>query len=137
MGLPKYFNFDEIKDGTVLFEKAEYIGTVDGKFGAQLRFRDLDGQDYVVGGGSLNWRLENGDIDLGRVFRLTYKGKETLEKGNYAGRPVKVFEIEEYTTDELADWKFLNPPGTARSEAAATDEKSQASESEENLDGLE
>lgn len=133
LGLPKYWKLSETEPGTMLVEKGEYLGEIMGKFGAQHRFRQVDdGQEVVVGGGSLNWRVEQGHINKGEVFNIIFEGKEKLEKGPYKGKESNNFKIEKFSGKELEEIGF-EPTATV---AAATEPATASSEGQP-LDDLE
>jgi len=122
LGLPKYYDFKTLKAGTKVVEMGEYLGTVSGKFGDQHSFLQLkDGANVVIGGGSLDWRREKGDLEEGKVYDVTFAGLEKLTKGNFAGKNAKNFTFAVYDDDELA------AAGIKRSGASAASAKEAAS----------
>jgi len=137
LGLPKYYDFKTLKAGTKIVDMGEYIGDVPGKFGIQYKFRQAkDNQDVVVGGGSLKYRVNNGDIYLGGVYDITFEGKEVLAKGNFAGKDVNNFKVAEYKNSELADYE-RQYTGAVAAKAKAPASVEEALESGQNLDDLE
>lgn len=105
MGLPKYFKYSDCKPGDVLVEKAEFTGTTEGTYGAQFNFIEVDtGQHIVLNkAGQFEWRLDQGHMVPGEVFRITYLGKEKIERGTFAGKDANKFEIEKYEDHELPE----------------------------------
>lgn len=121
MGLPKYFKYTDCKAGDVLIEKAEFTGTTEGKYGAQFNFIEVDTGQHVVlnKSGQFEWRLEQGHMNVGEVFRITFQGKEKIEKGTYAGKEANKFDIEKYEDSELPK-AFLEKRGKLGGVPSAT-----------------
>lgn len=105
MGLPKYFKYSELNGGEKLVVMGEFIGSTEGKYGAQHNFIELQTGQHVVlnKAGGLDWRIEKGHIFEGGVYDVTYDGKEKLEKGKFAGKDANKFKIAQYNDEELVE----------------------------------
>lgn len=126
LGLPKYYKLSETDPGTKLVEKGEYIGEVMGKYGAQHRFRQMDdGQEVVLSGGSLNWRVKQEHIALGDVFDIYFEGKGIVEKGDFAGKESNNYKLEKYSLEELKLLGFKKTAGAPESSAPVGNEPAQ------------
>ena len=105
LGLPKYFDLNKTEVGTVLVLKGKYMGhTPSPKYGnPQRKFVQFgDDREVVLNGGQLNWREENGYLEVGGVYDVVYKGTEALKKGKFAGKDSHQFGIAVYEDDELS-----------------------------------
>lgn len=92
----KYFDFKTTKAGTVLVQNGVYVGAKEGNFGLTHYFRDKEGAKEKVGisGGQLNYLVENGEIEEGCSYRVTFDGKDLLQSGPYKGKEVNKFSVE-------------------------------------------
>lgn len=105
IGLPKYFKYSELKGGEKLVKMGEFIGSSEGRFGAQHNFVQLeDGQHVVLNkAGGLDWRIEQGHVVEGGVYDVTYAGKDVLTKGKFEGKEAHKFSIAQYDDEELEE----------------------------------
>ena len=138
LGLPKYFKYSECKPGDKLVDMGEFIGSTEGKFGAQHNFIELKtGQQVVLNkAGSLDWRIEKGQIKEGGVYDIHFAGKKKLEKGTFAGKDANDFKFAVYSPDELAAANIQRTGATThKTQAAApTPQPKAMSESLDDLD---
>lgn len=102
----KYFNFKELSPDTLLVD-GFYVGEVEGEYGVQHEWKDLEGQIYVFGGGHLDW-LVNKHLVPGSRCRVFFAGMDTLEKGRFKNKPVKKFELE-LAEEDVAEVKVEAP----------------------------
>jgi len=102
-GGPKtYFKYSECEAGQVLVE-GTYIGRSPNKFGNEnFDFKPADGGAVVClnHAGHLAHLVETHLVE-GQYCRVTFEGKEVLEKGTYAGKPVNKFSLEVADEDNL------------------------------------
>lgn len=102
IGLPKYFDFKTTPAGTKLVTMGEYIGATEGRFGLNHSFLELQGgQQVVLSGKSLDWRVTNEDLVEGKVYDITFGGREVLKKGKFEGKEVNNFNLAVYCDEEL------------------------------------
>lgn len=104
LGLPRYHKYSETEPGTRLVHMGEFIGSTEGKFGAQHNFIELaTGQQVVLNkSGGLDWNIEKGRIKEGGVYDIYFEGKEKLTKGTFAGKDANRFKIAVYSPEELS-----------------------------------
>jgi len=90
LGLPRYLSKDA-EAGEVIVTGGEYCGyTISPKFkNKQHSFYEIGGDHVILSGGQLNWREEQGDLEKGKVYDVTFDGKRELEKGKFAGTEAK------------------------------------------------
>jgi len=90
-GRKKYFKFAECEIGEVLVE-GEYHREVQGKYGIQYEFLNIDGEVHVLNGsGQLKYKMDF--IREGDKVKITYEGSELLTKGPMAGKSAHQFKI--------------------------------------------
>jgi len=91
---PKYVKYPECKEGDVLVNNAKFVGTKQGKFGAQHYFEELESGERVClnSSGQLNYLVEEHLIP-GRVCKVVYKGKVTLTKKAMSGKEAHNFDM--------------------------------------------
>lgn len=91
-GTTRYIDFNTAEEGDVLAD-GWYVGEVDGKYGMQHEFKELDGGLVVVGGGHLNYLVEK-HLNKGTRCRVLFDGHEVMAKGKFSGKAVKKFALE-------------------------------------------
>jgi hypothetical protein len=116
----------EIAKGTKLVSKGEYCGTTKSQqFDSNLhQFVEIDDQGrsgvrVPLGGGSLDWRADQGDLKIGEVYDVIWEGKEKLTRGKYAGKETNTYKILRYEEDELPR-KFVEKRTAARLQTSPT-----------------
>ena len=93
----RWFDYKTVEKGTIMVTKGEYVGTTEGQFGARYRFRELDSQETVVlDGGALKYKVEQGDIHRGGVYRITWEGREKMTKGKFAGKETNAYLVQKF-----------------------------------------
>lgn len=120
LGLPKYHKYSEKKAGEKLVDMGEFIGSTEGKFGAQHNFIEMKtGQQVVLNkAGGLDWQIEKGRIAEGGVYDVIYDGKDVLTKGTFAGKEAHKFKILRYDDAELQAAGVKRAGGTVATAAA-------------------
>ena len=92
-GSRTYIKLAEQSDGDVLVE-GYYVGDEEGKYGKSYIFRQ-QADDSVVGfnqtGKLTKWIEEN--VVTGDLVKIVYRGKQTMESGKFAGKPVHDFDF--------------------------------------------
>lgn len=133
MGIPKYFKYNDCKDGDVLVQKGEFLGVTQGKFGNQYNFLQLDDNQHVVlnKAGSIEWRINQNHIREGDVMDITFGGKEKMESGSFAGKDANTFTFAKYEDEELPE-AFVSKRNAKTAKAPVSTPKSN-----EALDSLE
>lgn len=94
-GPKKYFKYKECEAGQVLVE-GTYLGTSPNKFGKEnFEFKSADGSGVVClnHAGHLAHLIES-NLVVGQYCRITFEGKDILEKGAFAGKEVNKFSLE-------------------------------------------
>jgi len=94
-GPKKYFKYTECEAGQVLVT-GTYLGRTPNKFGKDnFDFEPLDGGPIVClnHAGQLETRIEQ-YVDVGDTVRVTFLGKQKIEKGTWAGKEANQFEVE-------------------------------------------
>lgn len=79
----------------------------------QIDDQGRSGLRVPLGGGSLDWRADQGDLRIGEVYDVIWEGKEKLTKGKFAGKETNTFKILRYEEDELP-LKFIERRTRAR-----------------------
>lgn len=108
LGVPKYIKYTEAEVDQQLVKMGKFMGTTEGKYGAQYNFLELESNDHVVLNkcGTLEWRVREGYMQEGEVFDIYFEGKEVIEKGTFAGKEANKLKIEKYEPKELAELGF-------------------------------
>jgi len=142
LGLPNYLPKD-CAEGTELFKAGEYCGsTLSQKYNNQQHnFFVVDsGEHWVLNGGQLDWRVEQGTLVEGQVYDVTFAGNKEIEKGQWKGSTSKNYDLAVYSKDEVDELLkktggSLRGPNTAPAEAEIAPEPVAAAG--ESLEGLE
>lgn len=96
VGGPKqYYKYTECEPGQVLVV-GKYLGRTPNKFGKEnFDFMPLDGGQVVClnHAGQLEKRIEE-YVEVGDTVRVTFLGKQVIEKGTWAGKEANQFEVE-------------------------------------------
>jgi len=108
IGQPVYYNLNETKPETMLVSKGEFCGSQPSpKYPTNTNhnFFEITGEKrhVVLSGGQLKYMANQGTLQVGKVYDIIFKGKKTLDSGNYAGSKVSDFEVLEYSKKEVAD----------------------------------
>lgn len=90
----KYPDLKNLPKGTVCVQNGEYLGSREGKFGLTHLWREKDGSKVGIGGGQLDYLLNQGELSTGYSYRVIFDGKEKLLKGPYAGKDVNKFLVD-------------------------------------------
>lgn len=104
----KIWDLKAVDLGTKLVSRGEYCGTTKStQYDSNLhQFVEIDdvgrsGSRVPLAGGALDYRAEQGDIQIGEVYDVIWKGKGKIAKGKWAGKETNTFEILRYEDDEL------------------------------------
>ena len=85
VGDRNYIKYSDKEAGDVLIDGLAYTGQSEGKFGPNYEFRDETGLIHVLGAsGALKWKMQ--DAVIGRLYKITFLGKELIGKGVFKGK---------------------------------------------------
>jgi len=103
LGLPNYLD-KETAANTLLFKAGEYAGfQISPRYNnKQHNFFLLEsGEHWILNGGQLDWREEQGTLVEGQVYDVTFEGMKKIEKGQWKGTDSKNYELAVYSADEV------------------------------------
>ena len=92
-GSTKYIKFNELNKGDIVFEKAKYIETFEGKFGDNHKFMTEDMEQIVCpSAGQLNYLIRT-YLTEGQNCKIEYLGKKEITTGAMKGKEAHSFEL--------------------------------------------
>jgi len=91
-GVPTYVKYADHKAGDILVDQAQFLGSYEGKFGIQHKFKTDKGEVVLNSSGQLNYLVET-YLSLGDVATVVYNGKNKIAKGPMAGKEAHAFEL--------------------------------------------
>jgi hypothetical protein len=93
-GNVKFFKYSELNPNEVLFERARYLESFQGKFGVVHKFVDpITNQELNLNSsGQLNYLIKT-HLTEGQYCKVVYLGKVVLDKGAMKGKEAHNFEL--------------------------------------------
>lgn len=107
-GAKKYHKYSDKNQGDVLIDKGEYIGSVEGKYGVQWKFRNPDTEEITVlnSAGQLNYLMEQ-YVSEGDVVTVIYDGQHEIPKGAMKGKMAHQFKVLKAKSGSESDSQTL------------------------------
>jgi hypothetical protein len=98
----KVYDYKECEEGQILVQ-GKYLGPTENTMfgGNNYNYAPLDDSKTVMlwGAGHLAFQMDA--IEVGTTVQVTYMGVETLEKGQFKGKPSHQFDVAVAEAEEL------------------------------------
>lgn len=146
LGLPVYLGKDT-EAGTKVVEAGEYCGhTMSAKYNnRQHNFFEVggEGRHVILNGGQLDWREDQGTLEVGKLYDVVFDGMKEIEKGQWSGSNAKQYKLAVYSASETKDLLKKSGSelkgGSVKADSPVEEEpvEEKAADASESLDDLE